>query len=53
MVGDSASDIQAGRAFGCIICAVTEGLGNREKLLEEKADIVVPYAGDLKKALFS
>ena len=54
MVGDSASDIQAGRAFGCMTCAVTEGLWNREKLLEEKADIVVPYAGDLKNSgLFS
>ena len=47
MVGDSASDIQAGRAFGCKSCAVTCGLGNREKLLAENADIVVSHAGDL------
>ena len=47
MVGDSASDIQAGHAFGCKSCAVTCGLGNREKLLGENADIVVSHAGDL------
>jgi len=44
---DSASDIQAGHAFGCKSCAVTCGLGNREKLLAENADIVVSHAGDL------
>ncbi|MGI5172661.1 HAD-IA family hydrolase [Treponema sp. OMZ 840] len=48
MVGDSATDIQAGRNFGCRTCAVTDGLGNREALLAEKADIVVPLAGCLK-----
>ena len=52
MVGDSATDIQAGRALGAHTCAVTEGYGNREKLLAENADIVVPFAGELVKILF-
>lgn len=52
MVGDSATDIQAGRALGAHTCAVTDGFGDREKLLAENADIVVPFAGELVKILF-
>ena len=52
MIGDSATDVQAGRALGTHTCAVTEGYGNREKLLAENADIVVPFAGELVKILF-
>ncbi|QTQ10865.1 HAD-IA family hydrolase [Treponema parvum] len=47
MVGDSAVDVQAGHNFGCRTCAVTKGLGDKEKLLAEKADIIVGYAGEL------
>lgn len=47
MTGDSHVDIQAGHNFGCQTCAVTSGLGDKEKLLAEKADITVPFAGEL------
>ncbi len=47
MVGDSASDIQAGRALGAKTCAITGGLGNTEKLITEKADIVLELACEL------
>ena len=52
MVGDSATDIQAGRALGTHTCAVTEGFGNRQKLFAENADIVVRFAGELVRILF-
>ncbi|WP_428770223.1 HAD-IA family hydrolase [Treponema sp. HNW] len=52
MVGDSATDIQAGRALGAHTCAVTEGFGDRKKLLAENADIVVPFAEELVRILF-
>ncbi len=47
MVGDSATDIQAGRSLGAKTCAITGGLGNTEKLLAEKADIVLELACEL------
>lgn len=47
MVGDSASDIVAGKAYGCKTCAVTAGLGSKDALLAENADIVVNLAGEL------
>ncbi len=47
MVGDSATDIQAGRALGAKTCAITGGLGNAEKLIAEKADIVLELACEL------
>lgn len=47
MVGDSASDIMAGKAYGCKTCAVTSGLGNREELLAIQADITLHLAHDL------
>ena len=51
MVGDSATDVQAGRSFGCRTCAVSGGLGNTQKLHAEHADIVVSLAGDLANVL--
>lgn len=47
MVGDSASDIVAGKAYGCKTCAVTAGLGNREALSAVQADFTVSLAGEL------
>jgi phosphoglycolate phosphatase len=51
MLGDSNTDIQAGRAFGAKTCAVTGGYGNREELLAERADYVVEYAGEILSLL--
>ncbi|MFI3257210.1 MAG: HAD hydrolase-like protein [Spirochaetales bacterium] len=51
MVGDSASDIIAGNAFGCKTCAVTAGLGDSHMLLREKADITLSFAGELCRLL--
>jgi phosphoglycolate phosphatase-like HAD superfamily hydrolase len=51
MVGDSCVDIQAGHAFGAITCAVTGGLGDKQKLAAEKADITVHFAGELRGVL--
>ncbi|MCI1208985.1 MAG: HAD hydrolase-like protein [Treponema sp.] len=51
MVGDSDVDIQAGHAFKCHTCAVTGGIGNKERLAAEHADITVKYAGDLRGLL--
>jgi phosphoglycolate phosphatase len=51
MLGDSDTDIQAGRAFGAKTCAVTGGYGNREELLAENADYVVEYAGEILSLL--
>jgi phosphoglycolate phosphatase len=48
MVGDTDTDIIAGRAFGCPTCAVTGGYGDQADLLAQKADMVVPLAGDLQ-----
>jgi 2-phosphoglycolate phosphatase len=50
MIGDSASDIQAGKAFGGKTCAITGGYGDTAELLAEKADIVVACAGELRDA---
>ncbi len=47
MVGDSAVDIQAGKSAGAQTCAVTGGVGNKEKLASQNADITVHYASDL------
>lgn len=52
MVGDSYVDIQAGRNFGAQTCAVVGGLGDKELLAAEHADITVEYAGDLR-SIFS
>lgn len=41
MVGDSASDIEAGKAAGVKTCGVLYGIGNKEKLLAAGADIYV------------
>lgn len=49
MVGDSATDIIAGRSFGAKTCGVRIGLGNREKLEAEKPDFLVDYASELLK----
>jgi len=51
MVGDSCVDIQAGRNFGALTCAVTGGLGDKKKLAAEHADITVRYAGELRGLL--
>ncbi|MGL4981804.1 MAG: HAD family hydrolase [Treponemataceae bacterium] len=41
MIGDTATDIKAGHNFGCKTCAFMSGLGNKEKLCAENADISI------------
>jgi phosphoglycolate phosphatase len=41
MIGDDAGDIEAGRAAGVRTCAVTYGIGDRERLLRAKPDFVI------------
>lgn len=38
MVGDSHTDIEAGKSAGTKTCALTNGYGNREKLIASQAD---------------
>ncbi len=47
MIGDSAVDMQAGKSAHCLTAGVTGGLGNKEKLIFEKPDIILNFAGDL------
>lgn len=47
MVGDSGTDIQAGKAAGTITCGVTYGLGDREALWEARADFMIDDFGQL------
>jgi phosphoglycolate phosphatase len=49
MVGDTDSDISAGRAFGARTVAVTQGYGDQKALLAQNADYVVGYAGEIVK----
>ncbi|MEI6132986.1 MAG: HAD-IA family hydrolase [Bacillota bacterium] len=47
MIGDSDSDIMTGRAAGVKTCAVTYGIGDLDKLLLTKPDMVIDDAWDL------
>lgn len=48
IVGDSPSDIQAGKAAGMITCAVTYGFRSEEDLKNEKPDYLVSGFSELK-----
>lgn len=47
MVGDSDTDIQAGKSAGTKTCAIMTGYGNREKLLASQADISLCEVSEL------
>lgn len=49
MFGDSAQDIKAGKAFGCMTVACRGGLGNKDKLLAENPDLCFSVAGEAEK----
>ena len=49
MLGDSAVDIIAGKSFGCKTCAITGGIGSKEKLLAENPDFSFPLASEIEK----
>jgi phosphoglycolate phosphatase len=51
MVGDSGTDIQAGKAFGAKTCAITGGYGDTGELLAQGADITLAGAGALAEVL--
>jgi phosphoglycolate phosphatase len=52
MVGDTAMDVEAGRAAGCATCAVTYGIGERAALEAAHPDLLVDSAALLPDALF-
>lgn len=47
MVGDSFTDIQAGRSAGIHTCGALYGIGNKEKLQAEHADFYVEELGEI------
>ena len=47
MVGDTYSDIKAGRAAGIKTMGLTKGLGDPERLKEEKPDILAEKLGEI------
>ncbi len=53
MVGDSYTDIQAGKAAGTHTCAVLYGYGDKEKLKAENADFSVSAAFDILRGIES
>jgi len=46
MVGDTVYDIQAAKAAGMPVCAVTYGIGNRDDLVAQKPDLLLDTLGD-------
>lgn len=49
MIGDSADDIIAGRAFGCMTAGCRDGLGDRERMLAEHPDLCFFVACEIEK----
>ena len=47
MVGDSHTDIEAGRNAGTKTCALTSGYGNQEKLLASQPDVTLHMVCEL------
>lgn len=47
IVGDGATDVEAGKRAGVVTCGVTYGLGNREQLLAAQPDFIVDNLGEL------
>lgn len=47
MIGDSAVDIQAARAYGARSCGCTKGLGKKEEMLAENPDYTVQTLTEL------
>ena len=47
MVGDSDVDIKAAKAYGCISCGFTGGIGNPHDLIVEKPDVIIRSIDEL------
>jgi len=47
IVGDGATDIEAGRSAGVITCGVTYGLGNRDDLISANPDFLIDDLSEL------
>ena len=47
IVGDGATDIEAGRSAGVITCGVTYGLGNRDDLIAANPDFLIDDLSEL------
>lgn len=47
MVGDSNVDVQAAKAYGCISCGFTGGIGNPHDLIIEKPDVIIHSMSEL------
>lgn len=52
MIGDSASDIEAGKGAGVLTCAATYGFGDREKLIAAQPDFRVGSLVELKNLFY-
>lgn len=48
MVGDSYTDIEAGKAAGAYTCGVLYGIGNKQKLIESKPDFLIEDMYEIK-----
>ncbi len=51
MIGDSAPDVEAGKAAGVATCGVKYGIGDRDKLLAAGADFYVESVKELREKL--
>lgn len=51
MIGDSYTDVEAGKAAGTLTCGVTYGLGDREALLKSNPDFVINDMGRLPELI--
>lgn len=41
MIGDSGTDVQAGKSAGTITCGVTYGMGDKKALIQARADFMI------------
>lgn len=53
MVGDSYTDIQAGKAAGMYTCAAMYGYGNKDKLKAQNADFAVEKCTDIINIIYN
>jgi phosphoglycolate phosphatase len=52
MVGDGETDIEAGRRAGVITCAVSYGLGDKDRLSAAKPDLMIDHLSELRNYFY-
>jgi phosphoglycolate phosphatase len=52
MVGDGDIDIEAGKSAGVMTCGVTSGLGDKNRLIGAKPDVLVEQLTEMRKYFF-